>query len=117
VRELRFEIRVPRREIDIVRGSGQGLQLAGVGAAGPAHIIDPQALIICKRVIELDGGCDVGIVVRHVDALGGIEAVEGHKLDPRTEVDVEFVVLDPVGDGQPVGIGSELIRIAEEAVE
>ena len=117
VGELWFQFRVTRREIDIVRGSGQGLQLAGVGAAGPAHIIDPQPLIIGKRVIELDGGCEVGIVTGHVFALGGIEAVEVHQLDPRPEVNIEFVVLDPVGDGQAVGIGSELIGIAEEAIE
>jgi len=78
VGELGFQLRVPRREIDIVRSGGQGLQLAGAGAAGAAHIIDPQPLVVGERVVELDRGCEVGIIMRYVEVLGGVEAIEVH---------------------------------------
>jgi len=55
--------------------------------------------------------------MRHVDALGSIETIEIHELDPRPEVDIDFRVLDAVGDRYAAGRGCEPIGIAEQAVE
>jgi len=115
--ELGFQGLIARHEIDIVRRGGQGLQLAGGRAAGPTHIVDPQPLVVGERVIELDCRREVRIVMRHVDIFGCIQAVEIHELDARAQVDVQFCILDAVSSRYPVGVGGELIGIAEELVE
>jgi len=72
VDELGLQVLIASNKIDIVRGGGQGLQLAGAGAAGPPHIVDPQPLVIVKRIIELDSRREIRITTGYVDAFSGI---------------------------------------------
>ena len=87
--------------------------MTGGGIPGPSLIKEPQPLIIVERIVELDGRRQVGIVVRYVKMLGRIEAIEVHKLDARTEVQVQLCVLDAVGEGDAVRVGIEFVRVAE----
>jgi hypothetical protein len=87
--------------------------LTGGGIPGPPLIKEPQPLIIIERIVDLDSRCQVGIVVRYVKTLGCIETIERHKLDTRTDVQVQLCVLDAVGEGDAIRIGSEFVRVAE----
>jgi hypothetical protein len=53
----------------------------------------------------------------YVDILGGVETVEIGELYARPYIEIEFRVLDPVVQREPVGSGKKFIGIAEEAVE
>jgi len=53
----------------------------------------------------------------HEDILRGVQAVKPGELQAGADAEVEFFILDTVVQADPVGIGRELIGIAEEAVE
>ena len=117
MRELRFQVRVADREIDIVAGRGQRLQLAGAGRARPAGVIHPQPLAVGEGIGESDGRRQIDEIVRDVDALRRVPAVEIHELHARSDIEIGLSMLKTIVQRDPVGVADEPVGIAEKTVE
>jgi len=70
-----------------------------------------------KIIHEVNRRRKVGIVADHRNVLGGIVTIEGGPLNTGTNGQIEFLVLDPPGQGNLIGVLGELIGIAEQAVK
>lgn len=87
------------------------------GRAGPPGIIKPKPLRPRKGIGEISRGRQVQIAMGYLDILGGVETVEIGELNARPYIEIEFRILDPVVQREPVRSGKKFIRIAEEAVK
>ena len=55
--------------------------------------------------------------MRYIDILGRIEAVEIGELQPRSEAEIDLVLMELVIQRETVAVARKLIRVAEQAVE
>ena len=55
--------------------------------------------------------------MRHIDIFCRVQAVEIGVLDARSDVNIEFWILDPVVQAEAIRCADEFVGIAEKAIE